>query len=391
MANLSDHFIISYMQKFEEYPFDVQLHGETYHIGSGNPVFTVHLKEGLNGKDLLASTSLALGEAYMSGKLNIEGDLFFALDHFLGQMDKFTTDRSKLKKILFTSGSKKNQEKEVSFHYDIGNDFYKLWLDETMSYSCGYFKTENDTLYKAQCNKVERILNKLYLKKDMSLLDIGCGWGYLLIRAAKEYGVKGLGITLSKEQKKKFEEQIEQEGLKGQISVELMDYRELDKAGITFDRVVSVGMLEHVGRDQYELFIKNVEKVLNPGGLFLLHYISALKEYGGDPWIRKYIFPGGMIPSLREMIHILSEYKFYTLDVESLRLHYCKTLLCWAENFKKCRPEVKEKMGTKFTRMWELYLNACAATFHNGIIDLDQILLSKGVNNDLPLTRWYEE
>ena len=325
----------------------------------------------------------------MKGNLEVEGDLFEALDSFLGQMDRFSTDRSKLKKLMFTSQSKKNQEKEVTSHYDIGNDFYSLWLDETMSYSCGYFKHETDTLYEAQCNKVERILEKLCLKKDITLLDIGCGWGYLLIRAAKEYGVKGLGITLSHEQQKEFEERIEKEGLTGQIEVARMDYRELEKSGRQFDRVVSVGMLEHVGRANYELFVKNVDSVLKPGGLLLLHYISALKEYPGDPWIKKYIFPGGMVPSLREIIHLFGDYRFYTLDVESLRRHYYKTLRCWEQNFSGHRQEVEEKMGTEFARMWELYLSSCAATFHNGIIDLHQILVSKGVNNELPMTRWY--
>lgn len=389
MKNMTDNFMISFLQRFDEHPFDVKIHGKTHHIGSGNPAFVVDLKEDIEGKELLTSTSLALGEAYMKGNLEVEGDLFEALDSFLGQMDRFSTDRSKLKKLMFTSQSKKNQEKEVTSHYDIGNDFYSLWLDETMSYSCGYFKHETDTLYEAQCNKVERILEKLCLKKDMTLLDIGCGWGYLLIRAAKEYGVKGLGITLSHEQQKEFEERIEKEGLTGQVEVARMDYRELEKSGRQFDRVVSVGMLEHVGRTNYELFVRNVNSVLKPGGLLLLHYISALKEYPGDPWIRKYIFPGGMVPSLREMIHLFGEYRFYTLDVESLRRHYYKTLRCWERNFSGHRQEVEANMGTEFARMWELYLSSCAATFHNGIIDLHQILASKGVNNDLPMTRWY--
>ena len=389
MKNMTDNFMISFLQRFDEHPFDVKIHGKTHHIGSGNPAFVVDLKEDIEGKELLTSTSLALGEAYMKGNLEVEGDLFEALDSFLGQMDRFSTDRSKLKKLMFTSQSKKNQEKEVTSHYDIGNDFYSLWLDETMSYSCGYFKHETDTLYEAQCNKVERILEKLCLKKDITLLDIGCGWGYLLIRAAKEYGVKGLGITLSHEQQKEFEERIEKEGLTGQIEVARMDYRELEKSGRQFDRVVSVGMLEHVGRANYELFVKNVDSVLKPGGLLLLHYISALKEYPGDPWIKKYIFPGGMVPSLREIIHLFGDYRFYTLDVESLRRHYYKTLRCWEQNFSGHRQEVEEKMGTEFARMWELYLSSCAATFHNGIIDLHQILVSKGVNNELPMTRWY--
>ena len=162
-----------------------------------------------------------------------------------------------------------------------------------------------------------------------------------------------------------------------------MDYRELSESGLQFDRVVSVGMLEHVGRDQYPLFLENVESVLKQGGLFLLHYISAQKEFPGDPWIKKYIFPGGVIPSLREIIQLLPDYHFYTLDVESLRRHYNKTLLCWRENFNAHRPEIEEKMGVEFARMWELYLASCAATFHNGVIDLHQILMSKGINNEL--------
>ncbi|WP_097006208.1 SAM-dependent methyltransferase [Lacrimispora amygdalina] len=389
MKLVSDQSIITYLQKFNQYPFEVRLHGTSYLIGGGHPVFTVSMKEDINTRDLMTSTSLALGEAYMKGTLDIEGDLFQALDHFMGQMAAFTADQKKLKGLIFTSLSKKNQEKEVASHYDIGNDFYSLWLDDTMSYSCGYFKTDQDTLYEAQCNKVERILKKLYLKEGMTLLDIGCGWGYLLIRAATEYGVKSVGITLSMEQKKEFENRIEILGLTDRIKVELMDYRDLPQYGKTFDRVVSVGMVEHVGRENYDLFIKSAESVLVPGGLFLLHFISALKEYPGDPWMKKYIFPGGMVPSLREMINLLSDHQFYTLDVESLRRHYYKTLRHWDQNFNKNRDQIEKKMGTEFVRMWDLYLNACAATFHNGIIDLHQILLSKGIHNDLPLTRWY--
>lgn len=386
---LTENFLIQFLRRFDEYPFLVKLRDEEHLIGDGTPAFTVKLQNDIPKQELLTSTSLALGETYMRGDLDIEGDLFDALDHFLGQMGKFSTNHSALKKLIFSSHSKKNQQKEVSSHYDIGNDFYSLWLDDTMSYSCGYFKNANDSLYDAQVNKVDYILEKLYLQKGMSLLDIGCGWGFLLIEAAKKYGVTGLGITLSKEQQKKFQDRIKEEGLTGQISVELMDYRDLAKSGRTFDRIVSVGMLEHVGRDNYELYIKNVDSVLKKGGLFLLHYISALQEHPGDPWIKKYIFPGGTVPSLREMIQILGNYNFYTLDVESLRRHYFRTLRCWSQNFNEHRDEINDMMGSEFTRMWDLYLNACAATFHNGIIDLDQILISKGINNDLPMTRWY--
>lgn len=258
-----------------------------------------------------------------------------------------------------------------------------------MSYSCGYFQSEHDSLYTAQYNKVQRILEKLWLQPGMSLCDIGCGWGFLLIEAAKKYKIHGVGITLSLEQKKKFEERIRQEQLQDYLTVELMDYRDLNSLHKQFDRIVSVGMLEHVGRDNYPLFMSHVQKILKPGGIFLLHYISALSEYPGDAWIKKYIFPGGVIPSLREIIHIASDLHFYTIDVESLRRHYNKTLLCWNRNFQECRKQVVEMFQEEFARMWELYLCACAAAFMNGTVDLHQIIFTNHVNNELPLTRWY--
>ena len=340
-----NEFLTSYLGGIIPVAFRIQSGEESMIVGRDRPEFTVTLNEDLDKKELLTSTSLALGEA------------------------------------------KKNQEKEVRSHYDIGNEFYRLWLDETMSYSCGYFKNAEDTLYDAQVNKADHILEKLQLQEGMTLLDIGCGWGFLLMRAAKKYGIKGTGITLSKEQYQKFSEDIEREGLKDCLQVELMDYRDLKHSGAQFDRVVSVGMLEHVGRGNYELFMENAEAVLKPEGLFLLHYISAQKEHEGDPWIKKYIFPGGTIPSLREIIDILPEYEFHVLDIESLRRHYNRTLLCWRENFLKHRAEIARMQGEEFTRMWELYLASCAATFNNGIIDLHQILVSKGINNRLPMTR----
>lgn len=386
---LEDNAFISFLKKFDEHPFRVKMNQKEYLIGEGEPEFTVVFNKSIPLTSLMTSTSLALGEAYMDGTLEIEGDLYYALDHFLGQMGKFSTDKSALKKLIFSSTAKKNQKKEVQSHYDIGNDFYKLWLDETMSYSCGYFLHEDDTLYQAQVNKVDYILKKLRLEKGMSLLDIGCGWGFLLIEAAKKYGVHGTGITLSEEQYKEFQRRIKEEHLEDLLTVELMDYRDLPKYGQTFDRVVSVGMVEHVGRDNYQLFMDCVNQALKPQGVFLLHFISALKENPGDVWIKKYIFPGGVVPSLREMLYCAAEDGFHTMDVENLRLHYNRTLLCWRKNYEAQLDKVRTMFDERFVRMWDLYLSACAATFHNGIIDLHQILFTKGINNDLPMVRWY--
>ena len=203
------------------------------------------------------------------------------------------------------------------------------------------------------------------------------------------YGIAGIGKSELAKAYAEFQRRIKDQGLEDYLTVELMDYRDLPKKEYQFDRVVSVGMLEHVGRDNYQLFLDCVEKVLKPGGLFLLHFISALKEHPGDPWVKKYIFPGGTVPSLREILNHMAEDNFHTLDIENLRLHYNKTLLHWEKNFRDNIEKEKTMFDEEFLRMWDLYLSACAATFHNGIIDLHQILMTKGVNNDLPMTRWY--
>lgn len=380
-------FIMDYLENLIPVSFYIQTSEGIQQIGKEEAKFTLNIYKEFDKKELLTSTSLALGEAYMHKEIEVDKDLYEVLDLFLGNMGKFNRDKKALSKLIRTSKSIKNQEKEVTAHYDIGNDFYKLWLDKTMSYSCGYFKQEKDSLYQAQVNKVDHILEKLHLEEGMTLLDIGCGWGFLLKQAAKKYKIKGVGITLSKEQYKKFSEDIKRENLNELLEVKLMDYRELQKSGLQFDRIVSVGMIEHVGRGNYGLFLQNVQSALKEKGLFLLHYISAQKENEGDAWIKKYIFPGGVIPSLREIVSLLPDYNFYTLDIESLRRHYNKTLLCWRDNFLKQKEQIIEEKGEEFFRMWDLYLASCAATFHNGVIDLHQILISKGVNNELPMTR----
>ena len=389
--NIQAKLMEKFLKKFDGTSFCVMFEtGEEIHIGTLPPKFKVLVHEPVAYKKLLQSTSLALGEAYMDGDLEIEGDIVEALDELFKFQSRFKTDRKALKKLLYTSTSKNNQKKEVCSHYNLGNDFYKLWLDATLSYSCAYFEDGDETLEEAQYKKVDHILKKLCLKEGMSLLDIGCGWGFLLIQAAKKYKVHGVGITLSEEQHHAFSERIKAEGLEEYLRVELMDYRELRASDMQFDRVVSVGMLEHVGRDNYELFFKSVDAVLKDKGIFLLHYISGYGEYPGDAWIKKYIFPGGVIPSLREIISLSADFKYYVQDVESLRRHYVKTLLCWHEGFEAHLPEIEQMFEERFIRMWRMYLCACAASFNNGVIDLHQIQFVKGVNNELPMTRKYQ-
>lgn len=364
--------------------------GEVLTYGDEKPEFTLIINNFPSKKELLSDPSVALGEAYMNGDIDIEGDLQKFFEGILRNKDSFMN-----KNTVFRLASKikapslLKSKKDISHHYDIGNDFYGLWLDKTMSYSCGYFKEESDTLYDAQMNKIHYILKKLNLKEGQTLLDVGCGWGYLIIEAAKLYKVKALGITLSEEQYKKATERIKNEGLEDLVSVQLMDYRNLEKSGLEFDRVVSVGMAEHVGHTNLPLFYKNINSVLKESGLFLLHNITNLVETEGNKWITTYIFPGGYIPTLREELSIAAELNFHVIDVESLRLHYMRTLEEWVKNFMDHLGEEKEMFDEKFLRMWHLYLATCAAAFHYWDIDIHQTLYSKGINNTLPMTRKY--
>lgn len=375
---------------------------EEIKVGEEEAEFTVVLNESLNKREVLKSPSLTLGEAYMDRIIDIEGDFYEALKTSMEIRREFMVNDNLLKK-LFTSDynflvrnlakirkrdlSKATQKKEVSSHYDIGNDFYKLWLDETMNYSCAYFKKPEDTLYQAQTNKVDHIIKKLQLEDGMSLLDIGCGWGDLLITAAKEYNITGMGITLSEEQHKAFQARIIKEGLEDRLEVRLMDYRDLEDLDILFERIVSVGMIEHVGNENYELFFDNIKSVLKDKGVFLLHFINGLKEGGRDEWVNEYIFPGGVLPSLREVIHLAVEKDFHIIDVENMRRHYVKTLLHWYENFTDEEEAVREMFDERFVRMWRLYLVVCAANFHVGGIEHHQIVFTNGFNNNLPMTR----
>lgn len=388
---INKSIVKSIAEHLSDRPFDLEYwDGEIIKYGEGDPEFKLIIKNFPSKKELLADPSVALGEAYMKGDIDIEGDLQKFFESIIRNKDSFMN-----KNTVFRLASKikapslMKSKKDIAHHYDIGNDFYSLWLDKTMSYSCGYFKSPTDTLYDAQMNKIHHILKKLNLKEGQHLLDIGCGWGYLIIEAAKLYKVKALGITLSEEQFKKAKERIKEEGLEDLVDVQLMDYRNLEKSNLEFDRIVSVGMAEHVGHANLPLFFKNVDSVLKESGLFLLHNITNLVETEGNKWITTYIFPGGYLPTLREELNIAADINFRTLDVESLRLHYMKTLEEWCKNFMNHLNKERDMFDDEFLRMWHLYLATCAAAFHYWDIDIHQILFSKGINNTLPMTRKY--
>ena len=272
-----------------------------------------------------------------------------------------------------------NSRKNVQHHYDVGNDFYQYFLDSTMTYSCGYQRKETDTLEQLQLQKYELICKKLALKSGESLIDIGCGWGGMLIYAAENYGVSGTGITLSVEQAALAKKRIEQKGLKDKIKIEIADYREIKGQ---YDKFVSIGMFEHVGKDSFTTFMQKASELLAPSGVGLLHTIStqAKKERLG-PWVAKYIFPGGYLPQLHELTQELWAAKLTVAHCENLKPHYAETLKRWAENFNENREEIAS-LGTKyderFRRMWYLYLQSSETSFRYGSLGVHQLLFFKG-------------
>lgn len=372
--------------------FEVQFwDGTTEKFGEGDIKFKIIINERLPKSNILKDPFLTFGEAYMNNIIDFKGNIQEIIESAYKNKNSFLNKSSLFEKLYKVKpNSIKNSKEDIQYHYDLGNDFYKLWLDKTMSYSCAYFKSSKDSLYEAQLNKVDHILKKLNLHSGEKLLDIGCGWGELIITAAKKYGVKALGITLSEEQFIKVNERIKVNNLENQVEVRLMDYRELLKTGEKFNRICSVGMLEHVGRKNIPVYMETINNLLEENGVSLLHCITAQTESEANQWTKKYIFPGGYIPSIRELVYNMAEEDLHLVDLESLRLHYGKTLECWAENFEDKLDKVKEiGFDDKFIRMWRLYLNSCAASFNYGVIDLHQFLFTKGLNNELPMTRKY--
>ncbi|WP_319001648.1 cyclopropane-fatty-acyl-phospholipid synthase family protein [Clostridium estertheticum] len=370
-------------------PFEIRFwDGDEEKYGEGESKFKIILNEPIPKGDIINNPSIALGEGYMTKKLEVVGSVQSVIESLYNNKESFLKKSAKYQHLIKKiKNSIKRSKDNIEFHYDIGNDFYKLWLDDTMSYSCGYFKNDTDSLYQAQINKINHILKKLNLKEGQTLLDIGCGWGELIITAAKQYKMKAIGITLSEEQFEKVNERIKAEGLEDLVEVKLEDYRELKN--LKFDRIVSIGMLEHVGLDNLSEYFHVVNSLLNDKGLSLVHCITGINEGGTNTWIDKYIFPGGHVPAIKTIISDIAEQEFELIDIESLRRHYGKTLEHWAENFENALPIISKSKDETFIRMWRLYLNSCAASFNCGNINLHQILFAKGVNNDLPLTREY--
>lgn len=342
---------------------------------------------------LLRNLSVGFGEGYMASEIEIEGDwkgLFSLLyTSNLGTLKISPFEALKALEMGWRQrNTLKNTRRNISHHYDLGNDFFKLWLGKEMAYSCGYFRTATDDLDTAQRQKFRHICEKLRLEPEMSLLDIGCGWGGLAIFAAKEYGCRVKGITLSTLQRNFAAERVKDESLTDRVQIELTDYRKLSAPG-RFERIVSVGMLEHVGQTHIGDYIRRTALLTADGGGGVLHTIGRTVEAPVNPWLKKYIFPGLYVPSLSELATPMARYGLRITDVEDLRAHYALTLDSWSEGFERNVNAIRAKYGEGFVRMWRFYLRCCSASFANGNSCLWQVQYTKGLSTRIPLTRDY--
>ncbi len=361
--------------------------GTSKTYGPDKPYFELTIKTAQVMRDMMRSPNLGFGEGYMDGQIDVTGDLA-QVGRLVSENTTMVDAMGKLALPRRLSANRHSRQRsQIAHHYDLGNDFYKLWLDESMTYSCAYFRRGSDSLEQAQDQKVDHILRKLQLRKGQSLLDIGCGWGKLLIAAAQQYGVTGYGITLSEEQYRLAVERVEAAGLAGSITIELVNYQDLAPRDLVFDRIVSVGMYEHVGRGNHATYFRAINKLLAPGGLSVLHTITCPGDVPNDPWNDKYIFPGGYLPSLAATVKMLESHDFELQDYENLRFHYALTLEEWRRRFEAHRAEVTRGYGERFYRMWLLYLCSSISGFRYGPLGLSQLVFTRSAEPNVPLTR----
>jgi cyclopropane-fatty-acyl-phospholipid synthase len=372
-------------------------YGQKYIIGQPDKENLIEMKlkdKSLHYK-LYLYPDLCFGEAYTAGSLYfVKGTLTEFLNLALEnigrtKINKFNEILNSLRgsyRFLVNFNLIKKSKINVAHHYDVSDDLYSLFLDPLRQYSCGYFKNETDTLEQAQINKIKHIVKKLDLRPNQKVLDIGCGWGYLAIEIAKQHKCHVTGVTLSENQYKFANSMVKELNLLNQVEIKLADYREIKEK---YDRIVSVGMFEHVGRKFYNSFFEKVSNLLNPRGVALLHTIGSVDApRDPQPWITKYIFPGGYTPSLSQITGPIEKSGLIVSDLEVLKIHYAHTLRHWKEKFVQNKDKILDMFDEQFFRMYEFYLTSCEAAFKYGDQVVYQIQLSKELDT-VPSTRDY--
>ncbi len=364
---------------------------EVYGEGEPSATWVIRSKSAL--RKMLGNPHLHLGETYIDEEWDVEDGSLYDLISILRMNLEQATARIKdspwlaaLSTALGSINSITSSRRNVSHHYDLDESLFRAFLDKNMHYSCAYFEHEDQSLEDAQNAKARHIMNKLDVREGQEVLDIGCGWGSLAMYLAEHAGVRVKGVTLSTEQLRVAREEADKRGLSNQVQFELQDYREVDD---TYDRVVSIGMFEHVGKNYYPAFFNQVGKCLKRGGVALLHSIGSPRPpQATNAWIRRHIFPGGYIPSLSEVTPSIEDSGLETTDIEVLRLHYAYTLREWHKRFQRVRHNFVASHGERFCRIWELYLIFCQTAFELGELVVFQFQLGKPPY-ELPIRRDY--
>ena len=340
---------------------------------------------------------LTLAEAYIDGDADLEGDVREAIRGAVEIARAMPQPLFQSQGPTKARHTKQGDREAIQHHYDVSNEFYQLWLDPRMVYSCAYFRKDGDCLETAQLQKLDHICTKLRLKPGDRFLDIGCGWGALAIRAAAKFGVDATGITLSDNQFRLANERIREAGLQDRCRVLLQDYRDLPGEG-TYDKIASVGMFEHVGLRNLPVYFNTVRRLLKERGLFLNHGITTMDTsnravgLGAGEFIGRYVFPQGELPHLHLVVHDMADQDLEVHDVEGLRAHYAKTLGHWSDNFEARMDEAVAAASDRTARIWRVYLAGCAHAFEQGWISIYQILATKQTKPGravMPLTREY--
>jgi len=363
--------------------------------GLPGPSATVRLHDSSLHWKFLLSPRFYVPDAYMNGSLTIEeGSLYDFLDILTLNEEGSPGARlmwlgdiaGRVLRYIHQYNPVHRARRNVEHHYDLSDQLYELFLDRDRQYSCAYFQSPEDDLETAQANKKRHIAAKLLLSPGQKVLDIGCGWGGLALYLASECGAEVTGLTLSQEQLKVAQRRAAAAGLSDRVHFHLRDYRE--ERG-EYDRIVSVGMFEHVGVTQYGVFFDKLNALLKPDGVALLHSIGRMDGPGTtNPWLRKYIFPGGYCPALSEVVPVAERRRLWITDVEILRLHYAKTLRAWRARFQQNREQIRALYDERFCRMWETYLVGAELSFRNQGMLVFQMQLAKAVDT-VPLTRDY--
>lgn len=390
---LDQHVVHWFLSKVGNPNISVRLWtGDEISTPGSRPVGCLELRSRRALLEFLRSPSMGLGECYRKGLIEVHGDFLAVTNEVMAALVRKQAGRyygPKFRSLLHAIkvNSKNKSHHNVHHHYDLGNDFYKLWLDERMVYTCAYFEKPTATLDEAQVAKLEHVCRKLNLQPGQTVIDAGCGWGALAMHMAEHHGVRVIAYNLSSEQIDYAREQAAAKRLGDQVSFLQEDYRDINTR---CDAFVSIGMLEHVGLANYGKLGALVQRCLKPDGFGLIHSIGRSHSAIADPWITKYIFPGGHMPSLSEMMRVFEPYRFSILDVENLRPHYARTCAIWLENFEAEASLIAETYGEEFVRMWRLYLAGSSAGFQSGTLQLFQILFTPKGNNEVPWTRKYQ-